>query len=368
MPAATRSIEELVRKTFFPGSALLLLLLTGCLGSPYRSYSDLFSRHPANRVENWQASLQARTQQNELPRDFIQPATELPLQYGIDMNALDEFAPPRPAYPEKQELEDMHNQLKLVLRSQPELKRFLIKRVAGIYLVHDLGSSGLTGFIYDSSGDAVAGFILLDLDRIQMSAEDMINLREKSIIQNANELPAFWGYRLSCGGLPCPGTVSGAIYLLFHESAHIATEVYGLLPSLRTTPEDYRASRGELPSPFNRFWQDPWNSKFQYPFAGKLRFYSSNPELSREQHSRGVDRAMQDGFPGLYATVDAWEHAAEVVAYSMLRRQLEFRRSADSRRVLDLNSVPGYARFIQSLKEKMRKDPGLQPDPGDVSN
>ena len=79
MPAATRSIEELVRKTFFPGSALLLLLLTGCLGSPYRSYSDLFSRHPANRVENWQASLQARTQQNELPRDFIQPATELPL-------------------------------------------------------------------------------------------------------------------------------------------------------------------------------------------------------------------------------------------------------------------------------------------------
>ncbi|MBI40712.1 MAG: hypothetical protein CMF59_14025 [Leptospiraceae bacterium] len=359
MPDATRSIEQLVRKTFFPAVVLLLPILSGCLGGSYASFSDLLQRHPSNRLENWQAFFQARNRLAELPPDFIQPASELPLKYGIDMNDLDGFHPPRPAYPEANELKEMRRNLDLALRSQPELKNFLLRRVSGIYLVHDLGSSGLTGFIYDTNGRARAGFILLDLDRTRMSAEEMINLREKSIVQDGESLPAFWGYRLSCGSRPCPGTVSAATYLLFHESAHIATEVYEILPRLLLREDQYNAA-DSLISPFKRFWQSPWDTASEYEFRSKLRFYHDNPQLSREEHSRAVSQAMNDGFPGLYSTLDVWEHSAEIVAYMMLRRQVEFHLDAENRRIFNAADYPGYVTFMRLVKKTMSEDKGIE--------
>lgn len=360
MAVATRSSNRLMRKTFFPVlSALTLLLLSGCQAVSYESYADLLGNHPSNRLENWQNLLVARARSNELPEDFIQPATELPLQYAIDMNAMDGYPAPEPAIPTASDLQKMKTGLDLALRSQPEFKNFLIRRVTGIYLVKNLGSSGLTGFIFDSEGHAKAGFFLLDIERALLSAEDMINFREKTIVHNSDSLPAFWGYRLSCGNQPCPGTVDALTYLLFHESGHIASEVYDLLPTLLLEPKDLDPEMHTLPAPFNQFWEDPWIPRTRYSFLDKLRFYHNEPELDREEHARAVIQAMSDGFPGLYATTDVWEHMAEVMAYSMLRRQIEFHIQPGKRVTLDPNAAPAYRSFMNSVKTVMRNDAGL---------
>ena len=365
----TSSLNGRLRKTFF---FLLLAPLaivalsssnTGCRSSEYTSLADLLQRHPSNRLENWQGLLTERKGAKGLPDDFIQPAGTLPLQYGIAMNELDGFEPPETAEPEPEKLEVVRKNLGLALRSQPELERFLSLRVAGIYLVRNLGSSGLTGFIYDRNGVARAGFILMDWDRVQMSAEDMINLREKTIIQQGSKLPSYWGYRLTCGNAPCPGSIDGLTYLLFHESAHVASEVYGTLPGLfLSDQEQYEQLKKGMPDFFANYWKDLHTTRTEFHFRKALKFYGNEPYFSREEHARAVKLAFDRGFPGLYSVQDCWEFMAEVTAYSMLNRTLEFHSDADFRFVFSARSQAGLRGFIAELKGKMAQDQGISLD------
>lgn len=336
----------------------LFAIPAGCQLGGYQSLSDLLARHPSNRLKNWEALFLQRKGQKTLPDDFIQPAPQVALDYAIDLNEMDGFPAPETARMEAGQLEALKRSLDRALRSQPELENFLLKRIAGVYLVENLGSSGLTGIIYDESGKARAGFVLMDVNRIMMSAEDMINLREKTIIQNADDLPSYWGYRLTCGNQPCPGTIDGLTYLLFHEAAHVASEVHDLMPGILLSKEEYDPSKHSIEMPFRQHWKTPWQTGKEYSFRQHLKYYSTSPGLDRQSHSRAVQQAMNDGIPGLYATVDVWEHMAELVAYMMLRRTLEFRPDADATIVLDPQASAMNRSYLNRLKTIMDQDKG----------
>ncbi|MCB1170529.1 MAG: hypothetical protein KDK25_09360, partial [Leptospiraceae bacterium] len=99
-----------MRKTFFflLLAPLILLALAGsntaCRTPQYQSLADLLQHHPSNRLENWKDLLTERKRQNRLPDHFIQPASALPLQYGIDMNEMDGFDPPFSVEPDPEQL------------------------------------------------------------------------------------------------------------------------------------------------------------------------------------------------------------------------------------------------------------------------
>ncbi|MCB1306070.1 MAG: hypothetical protein KDK37_17400 [Leptospiraceae bacterium] len=349
MRLATRSSKGLIQKTFF-----LSLALTGCTAAQYRNFPDLLAHHPATQLKNWQDFLDHRPNRGQLPPDFVQPATSLPLSYAIDTNRLDGFPAPVPAQISPERLRSIRQSLQATLQYQPEIRQFLNRRVMGLYLVDNLGSSGLTGIVYDSDGKAQGGFILMDASRIELTAEGLINLREKTIIEDAAALPESWGYRLDH---PSNGPVPTAVdYLLLHEAAHVASEVYELLPPLTMDKASYRPPARGTYSFLDAAWLDPWNTKAALPFRKKLHFYAKRT-FSAIEHGQATVAAQASGFPGLYATVDAWEHLAETVAYSMLLpHRLVFRdaNGIDHRPVAQAWEL----QYVARLKALMASDPG----------
>ncbi|MBU43723.1 MAG: hypothetical protein CMN76_10925 [Spirochaetaceae bacterium] len=335
---------------------LLTALAFGCKSNEYTSLSDLLSRHPANRLENWQTQFQQR--QGQWPQDFVQSGKGLPLEYARDMNLMDGYPPPRPARLAPWQLAEYRSSLLLALESKPELRNFLTRRVAGIYLVEDLGSSGLTGFIYDSEGVARAGFILLDIHRVELRASEMINLREKTLIKNAEELPADWGYRLQCN-YDCDAPGSALNLLLFHESAHVASEVYRLLPSLLVSRKEYEASSASLPEPWNHYWSSPWETRPFGEVRPILQFYGDRPDSTSDKHQEGVRDSFKQGFPGTYSLLDVWEHMAEVTAYGMSDTVLVFSDGKGHSYSISVSDRPDYAAFLRDLQKRMGEDSGI---------
>jgi hypothetical protein len=208
-----------------------------------------------------------------------------------------------PLTPERQE------QLQRVIRELPEkAKLFANEKLAGIFIVRDLGGTGYTESILDENRNPVAGFIVLDELVFGKKANEWATWKERSPFTHAGDLKMTIEYAAH-------DTVANAIqYILLHEMGHVSAIGTDLQPRQDTTggedadPAKFAFSKLSWqrgPEDFTTLPADEFEERT------KLQFYRGGLDADVP----AVYRKLQNtSFPTLYASTNVNDDWAESFA------------------------------------------------------
>ncbi|QDK27690.1 MULTISPECIES: hypothetical protein [Leptospira] len=255
-------------------------------------YHQLFTNHPITRAERYSLSKGWEYRISGLDsdeRNFIQ-----------EMNQIDGLSNP----PQTEiDLEFWKNRIRVVRKSLPDsVNTLLDNTLFRVILCRNLGSTGLSSFVYDGS-TPLGGVIFLDTGMLTQTANEWITKKENS--------PFFPGsvqinVRIESD---TRNRIPEAIeYILLHEVGHIVSVQKGIVPDFR---EKYRN--------FNTFefskgiWEvenvSSWDSSF--PLRKEIKFYSSKP-IDLENNWKKIYPVLENTpFPTLYSATNGDDFFAD---------------------------------------------------------
>lgn len=167
-------------------------------------------KHVVNRINFWQAALS-----KPIAQRFGTAPPEL-----VDYVRLDNIAngfPDRPSPPRIPE--DFRRDLEAAFAELPDpIKRALDGRLAGVYLVQGLGTTGFTDKVADANGRPVAAYVILDLDLLtSRTANEWATWKENTPFRSGDKESLI-------ATIESPGNDNrkNAIqYILLHEFGHV---------------------------------------------------------------------------------------------------------------------------------------------------
>ena len=176
------------------------------------------TNHQIRRADFWAEQLQRPIDQR------IAPAPPALIEFiGIENQLYNLPDKPKPATLDAQ----FQTDLKMALAEVPApVKALLTDKLAGIYLLEDLGGTGYTDYIYDNQRRPVGGFIALDVAVLQRKANQWASWKERTpFIENPD-------YRIEAQiEHSDENNRKQAIqYLLMHELAHVISVNAGVHP------------------------------------------------------------------------------------------------------------------------------------------
>ena len=262
---------------------------------PQNKYSEIFSTHPSGDLNLYDIS---KSWNNR-----IYPLDEVHKDYVLKMNQLDGFSESPTSYKKMNEIRKVFQ--KISIEEPIELKRIKNKYIYGIYIVSNLGGTGLTGFIFDGR-KSMGGFILIDGDLISRKANQWITAKESSVFQEA--LNSKINIKIASNK---DNTIETAMeYILLHELGHIIAQSMNILPDQR---DKYRK--------FDEFefskkvWIDEENSIYDesiFRIRKELQFYDDESIFFIDKDSLTIYNQLEKtSFPTLYSAMNPDDHFAE---------------------------------------------------------
>jgi hypothetical protein len=231
----------------------------------------------------------------------VHPLESHHLNYAIKMNQIDGFTQvPVPL----QSMENVQKNLEQIQNEMdPVLNGLLDQYLLGIYFCKNLGSSALSGYVFDEHDEPKGGFMIFDYDMIDKTANEWITFKENTVFHSKN-------IQLSIKiEEPKNNTVANSLrYLLIHEFGHILSVSKKHLPPL------HHKIRNFLPSQIVKgIWKTETDSSYDtiYPIRKTLRFYQ-DPKINLDDNWKLAYIDLEKTpFPTLYSIVNIDEFYAD---------------------------------------------------------
>ena len=231
----------------------------------------------------------------------------------------------------------------------PLVKQLVAGRLAGIYLVKDLGGTGFTEYIFDDAARPLAGFIVLDMDVLaKYSANAWATWKENTPFKPDAHLRL--EAEIEADGQD--NRKNAIQYILLHELGHIVSIGETIHPRWDQAPKEtpslerYRFAQlsWEVPRRQNRY-----ASLFERSFPKRKDVvYYFGAKLAGDQMIKVYDQLEGTNYPTLYAaTRPADDFAESFVSYVhtvLLERPLQIRLYRDG----------GIAKTYQSCWQQQR--------------
>ncbi|XDD43546.1 hypothetical protein AB3N58_04130 [Leptospira sp. WS60.C2] len=188
-----------------------------------------------------------------------------------------------------------------------EVNELANESILGIYFVTNLGSTGLTGVVRDTSGKPAGGIIFLDSDLLKDGGNDWATKRENTTFQqNLN-----YSIRVQ---LDQSNSLDTALsYIILHELGHILAIVRNYAPDYSEPKRDFR----NYPYFEGVWWSEtfsPYEDTF-FPERQKIKFYQKNPTLPIFPDGKFLYKKLTNTqFVSLYAATNADDTFAEAFA------------------------------------------------------
>lgn len=195
------------------------------------------------------------------------------------------------------------------------VRRRLSSRLAGIYFVEDLGSTGYTEQAYDSKWNPVAGVVVLDAGVLnQRTANAWASWKENTPFKPAGG----YGLRAEIEDKTHDTRKSAIQYILLHEFGHVLAIGGKFDPSWDVQPRDVK-NPAEFPF-FALSWTVSFaqNSYFSlydagFPQRTHVVFYFG-PRLSADQMPDVYEHLERTNYATLYAASNPFDDFAEAFA------------------------------------------------------
>ncbi|EMY79715.1 hypothetical protein LEP1GSC060_0473 [Leptospira weilii serovar Ranarum str. ICFT] len=277
-------------QTFWIVSVFFALFF--CKPSGNNPYYPLFKDHPITKAERYSLSEGWEHRIAGLDSDeqnFIR-----------EMNRIDGFNDS----PEAEiDLEPWKNRIRAVRKSLPNSVNTLLDRsLFRVILCKNLGSTGLSSFVYDGEVP-LGGVIFLDTNLLTRTANRWITKKENSPFASGNVQIQV---RIESDS---EDDLSRAIeYILLHEVGHIIGVQKKIVPDFREKYRNFRTfefSKG--------IWETENVSDLDstFPIRKEIRFYSSQP-IELENNWKKIYPALeQTPFPTLYSATNGDDFFAD---------------------------------------------------------
>jgi len=194
-----------------------------------------------------------------------------------------------------------------------EVNLLFVDRLAGVFLVDELGGTGYTDTVIDDAGRDVAGYIVLDAGVLQrLTANEWATWKESSPFQPDPQ----WQIEARIER-PAQDTRRNAIqYILLHELGHVLSIGNGVHPPWTVPPKDAGA-----PEDFSfsklawRLDGERYASLFDSQFTlRKDVVYYFGAKLPAARMDDTYAQLAQTNFPSLYAATRPGDDFAEAFA------------------------------------------------------
>lgn len=258
------------------------------------AYIHLLKNSSVNRSEYY-----TKLEKNWYDRAKI--ITDEHLSFAQRMNEIENF----PTIPQKAtNIQEMSNLIKEIQSNlPPEIISILNKHLFGLFFCKNLGSTGLVSYIYNKN-EVVGGFIIIDVDHINRSANDWITNKELSVF-DTEELKL----QLTIHNDKKNNSIYALQYILLHELGHIFSIVNHLFPE----PTQENVNYSDL-AILKDVWINKDKSKYDdtLPLRNQIRFYSNKRVNLDKNWTQIYPNLKTTKFPTLYSVVDPEEYIAEL--------------------------------------------------------
>lgn len=188
------------------------------------------------------------------------------------------------------------------------LKKKLFEKFAGVYAVKNLGTTGYTEAVRDKNGRMVAGFIVLDTDRIEQKVNEWASAKDSTVFQSGD-------YKIQIRMTEDAKNlaVATAEWITLHELAHVLALDFSQVPFW----DDNQPTAVWTKLPFlNVSWAAPAFDKEKPPLRPdgvSLTFYKT-PSTANQKIPEVYEWLNKTSFPTLYAATDRSEDFADSFA------------------------------------------------------
>jgi hypothetical protein len=296
-------------------SNLIALLLALCLLVSFGSHATCldtdtvcikaaYRDHVVNHISFWQV---------QLDKPFAQRIGPAPPEL-TDYLRLDNIVNGYPNRPTPAAIPaDFRREMDAAIAELPEsVKHALDGVLAGVYLVHNLGSTGFTESINDAYDKPVAAYVVLDLDALApRTANQWATWKENSPFRADNETTL----QATIETADNDNRKNAIQYILLHEFGHVYSVGHTFHPSWRV--EDL-ANVDLSAYPFTSLsWhsdkqQNKYLSDFEqrFPLRRQVVYYLT-PKLDAKQMPDVYTQLEQTSFATLYAATNPFDDFAE---------------------------------------------------------
>ena len=262
--------------------------------------------HPVTKVAYWQNALGVPVEERMGPAP-----PELVEYLKLDNIKNGYVSKPAAIHPPDDFVGDVRDAIE---ETPAAFRRLLAPKLAGIYFVKDLGSTGYSELVLDSASKPVAGFIALDAALLaRQTANAWATWKENTAFKSQS------GYRLDAE-IETAGHDNrrNAIqYILLHELSHIVAINENIHPDWTVEPKNVRSTE---PFPFFRLsWSiDTAGNRYVTIFDAKFPqrkdvVYYLDPKLGAAQMVATYANLERTNFPTLYAATNPFDDFAEAL-------------------------------------------------------
>ena len=263
--------------------------------------------HASHRLQGWTADLARPLQER------ISPAPPRLVEFLHLDNILNGWSErPRAATPDAAFMKDMRSAMAELPSS---IQALFGRRLAGIYLVEDLGGTGYTDFVVDENGKAAAGLIVLDAAVLAgRNANAWASWKENTPFQPQAGLQL--AARIEADGQD--NRKNAIQYILLHELGHVLSIGGDIHPPWNLEPKEVPASaRYRF---FDLSWKvdresDSYVTVFdaRFPQRKSVAYYFG-AKLTAADMVSTYTNLEQTSFASLYASTSPGDDFAEAFA------------------------------------------------------
>lgn len=266
------------------------------------SYSKFYRSLKSSQIKNWDTK-----RLNTPIKKRIMPLEPLAMEFNRKFNIRDGFKDnPKSMKISSEDHEKIANEM---MKLPLFVRKFIHKHIIAIYTASNIGGSAMAGNVYDQNSKAQFGFIIIDMNKIKLKANQWATYKENTVFSPIK------GYELTMTieHESQNSRYSTIGFLILHEVGHVFHSVMNLQPPyihLNWKDEDF-ASYGFNHPELNRKkrLKDDY-----YPLYDKVRFYQQEAPFDLED-AEGIYKWLRGtSHPSLYGSVNPLEDFAETFA------------------------------------------------------
>lgn len=321
---------------------------TGCKETDRQCMEKVMHAHPVKSVATWRAEIEKPVSQR------IDIASESLIEYITLDNRINGFAE-RPSIP-KFDADFLADFMDAFKELPAAVLNVVGNRLVGIRFVANLGSTGFTDYVYDTTGQVAGAFVVFDASVLQsMSANKWVTWKERTPFKPEP------GYSLDAR-IETAGqdTRKNAMqYILLHELGHVASVGRNIHPNWNKTMRQQADSAEKFPY-FETTWtidvaKGTYESKFDRDFLQRKDVvYYGVARIPGSAMGSTYASLEQTNFATLYSATrpgcdfaEAFANYAHVV---LLHRPWQIDLTKDGNAVMTVKSCWGQARCAEKQR------------------
>lgn len=285
--------------------ALLALVLTACASGHKACLKSSLDRHEVRTLSFW------KDYQRGSVEDRLYESPEALLDYLCLDNRLNGYdARPQAAVADETFRQDVR---RAIAELPAPVKTAVNQKLAGIFIVRNLGTTGYTEAVVNPQGRPVAGFVVLDVGALRQTANEWATAKERTVFRDDG------GGRLqvTLEEKSSDNSQNAIQFILLHEFGHVVSIGERFHPDWLDDAKPGGAIEDDLFYPLSwRKTKDASDvSLFEdvFPERREVRFYGE-ARLKSSQMAEVYRHLAKTNFVSLYAATGPFEDFAESFA------------------------------------------------------